>query len=90
MIYQLTSEAYCSWGNIPISLTTRSLVFLAVLCPAFAPCQRPGRVTKIAIDKRARESANKGHEDSLAGVLPASGRLLGEEAAGDGDPASNT
>jgi hypothetical protein len=47
------------------------------------------RVTKIAIDKRARESENKGHEESLAGILPASGRLRGEEAAGGADPASN-
>ena len=30
---------------------------------------------KIAIDKRARESENKGHEEGLAGVLPASGWL---------------
>jgi hypothetical protein len=49
-----------------------------------------GRVTKIAIDKRAREGDNKGHEESLAGVLPASGRLHGEEAAGCSDSASDT
>ena len=48
------------------------------------------RVTKVAIDKRAREGANKGHEDSLAGVLPASDRLRGKQAVGDSDPASNT
>jgi hypothetical protein len=30
------------------------------------------RVAKIAIDKRARESEKKGHEENLAGVLPAS------------------
>jgi len=47
-------------------------------------------VTKIAIDKAARESENKGHEESLAGVLPASGRLRGKEAAGSADPTSNT
>jgi hypothetical protein len=50
----------------------------------------PQRVTKIAIDIRAREDENKGHEESLAGVLPASGRLHGEEAAGCSDPATNT
>jgi len=50
----------------------------------------PQRVTKIAIDIRAREGENKGHEESLAGVLPASGRLHGEEAAGCSDPASIT
>src|ERR1035437_3621269 len=49
-----------------------------------------GRVTKIAIDKRTRESENKGHEESLAAILPASGRLRGEEAVGCGEPASNT
>jgi len=50
----------------------------------------PAHVTKIAIDKRARESENKGHEEGLAGVLPASGWLRGEEAASCADPASNT
>ena len=60
--------------------------FAARLCRVLAA----GCVTKIAIDKRARESENKGHEESLAGVLPASGRLRGEEAAGCGDPTSNT
>jgi hypothetical protein len=44
------------------------------------------RVTKIAIDKRARESENREHEEMCAGVLPASGRLCGEKAAGCGDP----
>jgi len=52
--------------------------------------RRLGRVIKIAIDKRARGSENKGHEERLAGVVPASGRLRGEEAAGCSDPASNT
>ena len=47
-------------------------------------------VIKIAIDKRSRESENKGHEESFAGVLPASDRLRGEEAAGCGDPSSDT
>jgi hypothetical protein len=60
--------------------------FAARLCTVSAS----GRVTKIAIDKRAREGENKGHEESLAGVLPASDRLHGEEAAGCSDPASNT
>ena len=54
------------------------------------PTVRARRVTKIAIDKRARASENKGHEESLAGVLPASGWLRGEEAAGCADSASNT
>src|SRR5206468_6867966 len=58
----------------------------AATCPPFAP----GRVTKIAIDKQARASENKGNEESLAGVLPASGWLRGEEAAGCADPAPNT
>jgi hypothetical protein len=44
------------------------------------------RVTKIAIDKRARESENREHEENCARVLPASGRLCGEKAAGCGDP----
>jgi hypothetical protein len=60
------------------------------LLPAFAGVSASGRVTKIAIDKRAREGDNKGHEESLAGVLLALGRLRGEEATGCGDPASNT
>ena len=33
VIDQLTSEAYCSWRDIAISITTRSLVFSAVFCP---------------------------------------------------------
>jgi hypothetical protein len=49
-----------------------------------------GRVTKIAIDRRARESENKRDEETLAGVLPASGRLRGQEAAGCRDSASDT
>jgi hypothetical protein len=61
-----------------------------VCCPPSQGCQRRGRVTKIAIDKRAREGENKGHEESLAGVLLALGGLRGEEATGCGDPASNT
>jgi len=51
--------------------------------------QRAGRVTKIAIDKRARESENKGDEESWASVVSASGRLCGEEAAGCSGPASH-
>ena len=43
-------------------------------------------VTKIAIDKRARASENREHEENCAGVLPGSGRLCGEKAAGGGDP----
>jgi len=64
----------------------------AVLVQIKAPEMRisPQRVTKIAIDIRAREGENKGHEESLVGVLPASGRLHGEEAAGCSDSASNT
>lgn len=57
-------EATVNWRNIPILLTTRSLVFSAVTVSAVG-----ARVTKVAIDTRAREGANKGHEDSLAGVF---------------------
>jgi len=46
-----------------------------------------GRVTKIAIDKRPRASENKGMSKAWGGVLPASGRLRDEEAAGSADPA---
>jgi hypothetical protein len=59
-------------------------------CPPSQSVHVAGRVTKIAIDKRAREGGHKGHEESLAGVLPASGRLRGEEASGCGDPTSST
>jgi hypothetical protein len=48
------------------------------------------RVTKFAIDRRPRESENKGNEETWAGVLPASGRLRGQEAAGCRDPGSNS
>jgi hypothetical protein len=61
----------------------------SVCCPPLHGVSA-GRVTKIAIDIRAREGENKRHEESLAGVLPASGRLHGEEAAGCSDSASNT
>ena len=60
------------------------------LPPPSQGCPRRGQVTKIAIDKRARESENRGHEENRARVLPASGRLRGEEAASCGDPASHT
>ena len=51
---------------------------------------RLGPVTKIAIDKQAYSGENRGHEEMLAGVLFASGRLCGQEAAGCGNPASHT
>jgi hypothetical protein len=51
---------------------------------------RLGTVTKIAIDKQADSGENRGHEDMLAGVLFASGRLCGQEAAGCGNPATHT
>jgi len=60
--------------------------FAALLCTVSAS----GGVTKIAIDKRPREGENKGHGESLAGVLPASGRLHGEKAAGCSDSSSDT
>ena len=47
-------------------------------------------VTKIAIDKRAREGENKGYEESWPHILLASGWLCSEEAAGCGDPGSDT
>jgi len=56
----------------------------------FARDLRVGPVTKIAIDKHPHSSENRGHEESLAGGLPASGRLRGEEAAGCSDSASYT
>ena len=36
------------------------------------------------------EEGNQGHEESLAGVVPASGRLRGKKTAGCGGPTSNT
>jgi hypothetical protein len=49
-----------------------------------------GPVTKIAIDKQPHSSENRGHEELLAGVLLASGRVRGEEAAGCDNAASCT
>src|SRR6266850_3188748 len=69
------------WGETKNLFISRS--------PVSAWTSRKSSVIKIAIDKRARERKTKGHEESLAAVLPASGRLRCEEAAGCGDPASN-
>ena len=62
------------------------LVSPTTSCPTLARVSASRRVTKIAIDKRARASENREHEENCAGVLPASGRLCGEKAAGCGDP----
>jgi hypothetical protein len=48
------------------------------------------RVTKVAIDRRARGSENKRHGEIVAGAMPASGWLRGEEAAGRGDTRSDS
>jgi hypothetical protein len=61
-----------------------------VACCPSSQVSAPKHVTKIAIDNRARESENKRHEENLAGVLPATGRLRGKEAAGCRDPASHS
>jgi len=49
-----------------------------------------GRVTKIAIDKRPRESENREHEESWTRALFAPDRLRREKDAGRGHPASHT
>ena len=93
--------AYVCWGDLhearsicglpsPPPAPQPSSTQPTTSCPTFARVSASGRVTKIAIDKRARESENRGHEENRADVLPASGRLCGEEAAGCGDPASHT
>jgi hypothetical protein len=48
------------------------------------------RVTKIAIDKHARESENREHEENGFRALHAAGRVRGEKDTGCSDAASNT
>jgi hypothetical protein len=87
-----TDDQSMAETGILFSANTPVIVYSAVvgLSPPSRGYPRPGRVTKIAIDKRSRESENRGYEENRAGVLSATGRLRGEEAAGCDDPASHT
>jgi len=46
--------------------------------------------SKVAIDRQARESENKKHEETLVVVLPASGRLRSQEAGCGTEPVATS
>jgi hypothetical protein len=79
------------WAD-PLAASTHRpshLILSRRQCPAFAGA-RLGACNQDCHRQAGARERKQRHEESLAGVLPASGRLRGEEAAGCRDPASHT